>query len=696
MLRRTLSKQFADPTDATEVQLWPRRVLLDHSLSLWHPTGSRLTVETVRSVAETMSNTMRAAAQTKAATDSKGHGFQVLEKLWLSASNSVLHWKKEDAVLLFSYYMLLMQILETNALSESLGSTVADFNAAQDTASGAERLSQFVVFLFAQLYHHTDVALKQSQKFLVAGGGAGGGVDQPALKAALLSTSSDKAHEQNEAAPISPSKKSKKKLGLGEIGSNGGLLTVDTESSLDMSSSAAAVATNIPAAVSPPRSSSSSSSSSFPSSSSSSSSSTSSPTTGRSVAIQSRAEDDAEHLMFVESHLEMLMDTLQSCFPMRDGDKSGGGKGGKSLEEDRLSDAAMSGVELLLSGPDIFAVRDRQSKNEKKKSGGNGGDAIGEKKSNNDDGSLLEFIRSHLVVCEPLSSELHHTPTLDVHGCQRTTMIQTLKNCTRVTEGVVTKTFVNVGSNGVMENGAPPTMDIEGGESVKEVGLQDVHVANCHGSFLYMLLPVRFAVVQSCEDCTIVVGACQGVLSLERCTRVTIMCCGQQLRVSNCIDCTVHTYTTHPPVLLGDNRGLKFAPYNTFYHDLPTHLQCTGLITKKGTPRNDEWNNVINLDDTNNGGGGGSRGVASSSSALFKRMDPEEFVPFEIPSLMENVGGGEAAREREKSAAASCLPPTPVEYSRALQRKVSFFFYFFFFRNIYKKFFCCPFVARVL
>ena len=69
-------------------------------------------------------------------------------------------------------------------------------------------------------------------------------------------------------------------------------------------------------------------------------------------------------------------------------------------------------------------------------------------------------------------------------------------------------------------------------------------------------------------------------------------------------------------------------------------------------------------------------GADGASSALFKLMDPEEFVPFEIPSLAAS-GGDKEEMEREKSAAASCLPPTPVEYSQALQRKVSFFFLFF-------------------
>jgi hypothetical protein len=602
MLGRTLSRTFSDSSSPDQVRFWPRRVLLDHTLSLWHPNGVRLTVDSVQSLAESMSKTLNQTTDS-----SEGKGFQILENLWLQASNSVLRWKKEDAALLFSYYMVLMQILETNAKAmngEDDSSYSTTFSGSTttgaDSASGAERLSQFIVFLFAQLYHHTDTSLKNSQKLLGVG-------DQPALKAALLSSKTDKAHEQNEAAPISPAKKDS--------------ITIDTAHS------------------SPPRKKNSPSSSSLPAPPPSSSNSPpSSPSqSARSVAIQSRAEDDAEHLMFVENHLTVLVTTLQSCFPVEftnssDGDNSVGGA------DDRLSDAAMSGVELLLSGPDTFAVRARGRK------------PPSSKDDSKEETSLLNFIRQHLVVCEPLSSELHHTPTLDMHGYQRTTIIHTSKVMSKVVEGHVTT------------ESAPSSSTTDN----KNITLQDAHVANCRHSFVYVLLPLRFAVVQSCEDCTIVIGACQGVLSLERCERVTIYCCCQQLRLSNCIDCTVYSYTPRSPVLLGDNRGLQFAPYSTYYSELANHLIRTGLNTKDGKPLNDLWNQINNLDATSE--------VTNGSATAFKLMNPNDFVPFEIPSLLN---GHEEDIEQNKIASSRCLPPTPLEYSQALHRKVSIYCWLF-------------------
>jgi len=607
MLGRTLSRNFtSDKSSTGQIRLWPRRVLLDHGLSLWHPTGTRLTVTSVQSLAATMAKTL----DTPTTSPHSGKGFSILENLWLQASKSVLRWKADDAALLFSYYMVLMQLLETNAKGGTddpytntpitNANAIAIATATEDTASGAERLSQFIVFLFAQLYHHTDASLKTSQKLLDANVG-----DQPALKAALLSSQkklSVKAHEQNEAAPISPPQ-------------TGTALSIDT-------------------AHTPPRTkkSGASSSAASPSPSPSPSSPPTSPSLSqRSVAIQSRAEDDAEHLMFVENHLEVLVNTLQACFPV---------KGTDNASKDRLSDAAMSGVELLLSGPDTFAVRARGRKPSSTSS------STKDDKDNDPDTSLLRFIRDHLVVCEPLSSELHHTPTLDIHGYTRTTIIQTSTQTSKVVEGVATTENTPSSSSSTTPSST----------------LQDAHVANCRHSFLYVLLPVRFAVVQSCEDCTIVIGACQGVLSLERCERVTILCCGQQLRISNCIDCTIYSYTPRSPMLLGDNRGLQFAPYSTYYTSLSEHLVRTGLNTKEGTPMKDLWDQILNLDDNT------TKDLTSGKATSYKLMNPNDFYPFEIPSLTNSNTND---MEQNNMDSAKCLPPTPMEYSQALQRKVS-------------------------
>lgn len=50
------------------------------------------------------------------------------------------------------------------------------------------------------------------------------------------------------------------------------------------------------------------------------------------------------------------------------------------------------------------------------------------------------------------------------------------------------------------------------------------------------------------------------------------------MRISNSFDCTFHLFTPCRPLLLGDNRSLIFAPYNTTYNPLIQHLKQARLI----------------------------------------------------------------------------------------------------------------------
>lgn len=80
-----------------------------------------------------------------------------------------------------------------------------------------------------------------------------------------------------------------------------------------------------------------------------------------------------------------------------------------------------------------------------------------------------------------------------------------------------------------------------------------------------------------CTDCTIVVGVAGAVISVEACERVRLACCCGRLRVSNCVDSVFFLYTPQPPLLCGDTRGLRFAPFNSAYPLLLRHLAILGF-----------------------------------------------------------------------------------------------------------------------
>ena len=107
--------------------------------------------------------------------------------------------------------------------------------------------------------------------------------------------------------------------------------------------------------------------------------------------------------------------------------------------------------------------------------------------------------------------------------------------------------------------------------------LHDLRVADCSDTHFYLLQPFEHATIAACTDCTIVIGAVAGVLQVVDCERTTITSAARRVIVSNSCDVINYTFTPFPPLLVGDNRGCQFAPYNTYYDGLREDLLATGL-----------------------------------------------------------------------------------------------------------------------
>ena len=107
--------------------------------------------------------------------------------------------------------------------------------------------------------------------------------------------------------------------------------------------------------------------------------------------------------------------------------------------------------------------------------------------------------------------------------------------------------------------------------------LHDLHVADCTDTHFYLLQPFEHATIAACTDCTIVLGAVAGILHVVDCERTAITSAARRVVASNCLDVVNYLFTPSPPLLVGDNRGCQFAPYNTYYCGLKEDLLATGL-----------------------------------------------------------------------------------------------------------------------
>lgn len=106
----------------------------------------------------------------------------------------------------------------------------------------------------------------------------------------------------------------------------------------------------------------------------------------------------------------------------------------------------------------------------------------------------------------------------------------------------------------------------------------DVKVMNCEESYIYIDQSVDCLLISQCSNCTVFCAAVRRVATISNCENVTVTVAAGCVRVGNCIDCTVHTYShLGSPIVYGDTRNLLVAPHNAGYTDLTSTLARGGI-----------------------------------------------------------------------------------------------------------------------
>eukprot|EP00898_Chlorokybus_atmophyticus_P006070 jgi/Chlat1/6464/Chrsp45S05975 len=191
----------------------------------------------------------------------------------------------------------------------------------------------------------------------------------------------------------------------------------------------------------------------------------------------------------------------------------------------------------------------------------------------------------------------------------------------------------------------------------KDVEGDSLRVADCHDSVIYVLAPLRYASVSGCTDCTILIGAVGKALKVEHCERVQLIVACRRIRISNCRESSFFLGVKLRPLLLGDNRHLEVAPYNTFYPQLGQHLVDVGL-----DPSVNNWDRPVGLvrapQENDMDEGETVDGVSKRELSL---LSPEKFLPFVVPF-----------RPKEPFENPTLANPytLPVAYAAALESKI--------------------------
>lgn len=163
-----------------------------------------------------------------------------------------------------------------------------------------------------------------------------------------------------------------------------------------------------------------------------------------------------------------------------------------------------------------------------------------------------------------------------------------------------------------------------------------VKVLNCQESTIYILAPLRYAIVYGCSDATIVLGAVGKAVRVEHCERVHVIVASKRICIANCRECVFFLGVNQQPLMVGDNHKLQVAPYNTCYPQLEEHMSEVGIL-----PTVNRWDEALALsmldphDSLSH-----PAGVSDVQAESATRLDPDQFTNFVIPNWLAGESTG--------------------------------------------------------
>ncbi|GAB0495672.1 hypothetical protein MMPV_006976 [Pyropia vietnamensis] len=176
-------------------------------------------------------------------------------------------------------------------------------------------------------------------------------------------------------------------------------------------------------------------------------------------------------------------------------------------------------------------------------------------------------------------------------------------------------------------DGAVPVAD--------STALPDVRVSDCSDAHIYLLCPVRRLTFVACTDVTLFVAAATS-LSVLSCERVAVHAASRRLLITNTFNSTLYMAVNAAPMVVGDSRGLRFAPYNAVY---PTAELSAAAVAAGVDGTVNAWRDYRSPPPKGGGYGPGAAELAEAGVATV--VPPDELIPFSVPTLEAEVGSRE-------------------------------------------------------
>lgn len=164
-----------------------------------------------------------------------------------------------------------------------------------------------------------------------------------------------------------------------------------------------------------------------------------------------------------------------------------------------------------------------------------------------------------------------------------------------------------------------------------------LNISGCNDCAIYVTQGVRFCLVANCHDCSIILGAVSAVCTIQNCEKISVHVAAHSFKMESCIDSSAYLFGHLPPIISGDSRGVKLAPYNVMYSALDEQLEAAGVPLDPEYI--DVWSNPIcctlgSLEDTL-----GRKKDEAANHTTYHFVHPLSFVPVIVPELTKPTAG---------------------------------------------------------
>jgi len=154
-------------------------------------------------------------------------------------------------------------------------------------------------------------------------------------------------------------------------------------------------------------------------------------------------------------------------------------------------------------------------------------------------------------------------------------------------------------------------------------------------------------------------GPVSALCTIQHCEKISVHVAAHCFKMENSIDSSAYLYCKIPPILTGDTRGIKLAPYNVLHSQMGALLQGANL--KLEPEFVDTWAHPVccTLGSPDETLGGRNSSFEESSSSTYHFVHPKNFQPVVVP---EGAAGRVAICRQ-----ALCLPQV---YDDELQARI--------------------------